>query len=76
MLVSSGFTHMKPNIAMLKDNYNADSRIDEPGISRTPAIRNQPVETLLSQFKSHSLDDLRQCRADEPGGYEIYSADQ
>ncbi len=58
MLISSGFTNMKTNNAMLKNNYNPDSRIAEPAISRKAVIIDQQIETLLSQFKSHSLDDL------------------
>ncbi|MDA3895821.1 MAG: polyphosphate polymerase domain-containing protein [Desulfobacteraceae bacterium] len=58
MLISSGFTNTKTNNAMLKNNFKVGSRLAEPEISRTPAIRNQPVEMLLAQFKSHSLDGL------------------
>jgi hypothetical protein len=59
MLISSGFTNMKTNNTMLKNNFNESFRIAEPGNIRKPVIRNQQVEALLSQYRSHSLNDLK-----------------
>jgi hypothetical protein len=59
MLISSGFTDMKQNNAILTHDFNTDSRIAEHKIKRKQGIRNQQVETLLSQYRSHNLNDLK-----------------
>ncbi len=55
---SSGFTNMKTNNAMLENNFNAGCRIAETGINRNQDMDNKQLVALLSEFRSHRLDDL------------------
>lgn len=58
MLISSGFTNMKPNSAMLNNGFNIGSGMAEPEVRRKPNITNKQIISLLSQYKSHGLDEL------------------
>ena len=58
MLINSGFTNMKPNSAMVNNNFNTGSRMAEPEVRRKPDITNKQITSLLSQYKSHGLNDL------------------
>jgi hypothetical protein len=58
MLVSAEFTNMKTNTAMAKNSFHIGTRIAEPILNRKPIIQNRQIESLLSQYKPHSLDDL------------------
>ena len=58
MLISSGFTNMKPHHAIEGKNVLSRNRIAEPGTGRKPVITNQQITSILLQYQSHGLDDL------------------
>ena len=58
MLISSGFTNMKPNHAIEEKNVLFRNWIAESGTCRKPVITNQQITSILLQYQSHGLDDL------------------
>ena len=58
MLISCGVSHAKQNNILLKNNSRTGTRVAESVANEKPVIKNFQVETLLSRYKSHSLNDL------------------